>query len=169
VLELHAVPAKVIGCFGRPEALDRLAKGAEGVRRSPLLSVRVAPDELLLLSESPHVAELEAELGALDDGSLVLDLSCGFAIWALRGDGRFEAFIRLSALSLPEPPAVIQGLVAHVPAKVIVGSDALLLIVSSVVAHHLRERVLLACADLAPSEGGAFRPTGVLIEEGGRV
>jgi hypothetical protein len=151
VLELHPVPAEVIGCFGRPAALDQLAGASE-------LSVRVASDELLLLSESRRISELEVELSALDQGGLVFDLSSGFAIWALRGDARFEAFSRLSALKLPEPPVAIQGLVAHVPAKVIVRSDALLLLVSSALSHHIRKRVLGACADLAPSERGASRP-----------
>ena len=162
MLELHAVPAGMIGCFGRPEALDRLAKTAE-------LEVRVAPDELLLLPESRGIAELEAELHALDEDGLVFDLSSGYATWALSGDDRFEAFRRLSALKLPEPPAAIQGLVARVPAKVIVRSDMLLLIISSVLSHHIRERVLSVGADLAPGEGAAFRPTSVAIEEGQRV
>jgi hypothetical protein len=168
VLELHAVPAEVIGCFGRPAALDRIAEGAE-------VAVRVAPDELLLVSGGAtnarprRIPDLEAALHAHDGGSLVLDLSSGLAIWALRGDDRFEAFGRLSALKLPVPPAAVQGLVAHVPAKVIVNSDSLLLIVSSVLSHHLRERVLVACADLAPAEGGPSRLDGNPMGEGGTV
>jgi hypothetical protein len=158
VLELRAVAAEVIGCFGRPGALDQLVTGDES-------SIRVAPDELLLLSEPRRSSELETQLGVLDSGSLVVDLSSGFAIWALRGDDRFEAFCRLSAFKLPEPPATAQGLVAHVPAKVVIRSDELLLIVSSVASHHLRERVLVSCADLSPSEIGASRPTGIPTQE----
>jgi hypothetical protein len=172
VLELHAVPAEVIGCFGRPAVLDQISEAAQ-------LPVRVAPDELLLLSVGATSArprrmqEIEAALGAQDGGGLVLDLSSGFAIWTLRGDDRFEAFSRLSALELPEgassvrPPAVLQGLVAHVPAKVVVSSDSLLLIVSSVLSHHIRKRVLVACADLAPSERDPLRLDGLPVEERG--
>lgn len=156
----------MIGCFGRPAALDQLAHSG-GTRAE--LSMRVAPDELLLLTEPGRTPELEAELRGLDDGGVVVDLSSGYATWVLSGDERFEAFSRLSALKLPEPPAAIQGLVAHVPAKVIVSSDALLLIVSSVLSHHIRERVLVACADLSPSEGRAVGPIGVLIKEREKV
>jgi hypothetical protein len=83
---------------------------------------------------------------------MALDLTSAYATWSLRGDDRLEAFARLSAVPLPEPPAVVQGLVAHVPAKVVVRQDELLITVSSVVSHHLRTRVLGACADLAPRE-----------------
>lgn len=146
MLELHAIPADVVGCFGRPEALDQLADADE-------LGIRVAPDELLRLEERDRLIELETELSALDADSVVIDLSSAFSIWALRGVDRCEAFCRISALELPEPPAIVQGLVAHVPMKVVVRNDELLLVVSSALAHHLRERVRVACADLALDEG----------------
>jgi hypothetical protein len=167
VLELRVVPAEVIGCFGRPTALDRLADTAE-------VGVRIAPDELLLVSPGENgtrlerASELESSLGSVDGGGLVLDLSDGFAVWALFGDQRFEAFSRLSALPLPAPPTCIQGLVAHVPTKVAVRADSLLLIVPSVLSHHLRDRVLASCADLAPVESRDSRPVAVPVEKGGR-
>jgi hypothetical protein len=151
VLELRAVTLRIIGCFGKPPALDRLAE-AEGGRSAPLLSIRVASDELLLLTDGQRLAGLETELHALDNGSLVLDVTSGYGAWALRGDGRAEAFCRLSAIKLPNPPSVVQGLVAHVPAKVVVSPDTLLILVPSILSHHLRERVLAACADLQPVE-----------------
>jgi hypothetical protein len=167
VLELRAVPAEVVGCFGRPAALDRLAEGAE-------LGVRVAPDELLLLSPEENgtrpgrISKIESLLGSHDGGGLVLDLSDGFAVWTLFGDQRFEAFGRLSALPLPASPACIQGLIAHVPAKVVVRTDSLLLIVPSVLSHHLRDRVLASCADLAPIERRDSRPMAAAVEQRGR-
>jgi hypothetical protein len=145
VLELHAISSGVVGCYGQPAALDRL--NGNGGR-----SVRVAPNELLLLVNRSRVGELEAELTAGDPHALVVDLSSAFAIWALRGDARFEAFCRLSELELTEAPAVLQGLVAHVPAKVIVLDDELVVLVSSSLSHHLRERVLTACRDLGATE-----------------
>jgi hypothetical protein len=148
VLELASVPTDVVGCYGKPAALDRLANADKP-------SIRAAADELLRVGERDRITELEAELVALDKDSLVLDLSSAFSIWALRGDDRFEAFCRLSELDLPRPPAMIQGLVAHVPAKVVVRQDELLVIASSTLAHHIRERVLVACADLAPVEAAA--------------
>ncbi|HLJ68430.1 MAG TPA: hypothetical protein VKX16_13830 [Chloroflexota bacterium] len=159
MLELNPVPAEIIGCFGGPEALDQISGTAE-------LSVRVAPDELLVLLPEEAGApgnrspELQEQLDQLDGAGLALDLSSGYAAWALRGEERFEAFSRLSAIKLPAPPAAVQGLVAHVPAKVIVRSDVLIVMVSSVLSHHIRERVLRACADLRPVEGGALQPAG---------
>ena len=150
MLELSSVSSGLVGCFARPEALDRL-NGNGGS------SVRIAPDELLLLTDRSRVFELEAELGAADPTSLVVDLTSAFSIWALRGDDRCEAICRLSQLELPAAPAVVQGLVAHAPAKVIVLEDELLVLVSSALSHHLRERVLAACADLAPTEAAAVR------------
>jgi len=151
VLELASVASDVVGCYAAPAALDRLIGAGEFV-------VRVAPDELLRLGERDRLAELEARLLALDEHGLVLDISSGVAVWALRGDDRFEAFCRLSDLELPEPSGVAQGLVAQVPAKVVVRTDELLVLVSSVVSHHLRERVLGACADLSPAEVAAAPP-----------
>jgi len=145
VLELVESHADVVGCHARPAALDRLAEGREQ-------TIRAAPDELLLLGERHRCESLDAELRALDPGGLVLDVSSSYAVWSLRGDERLEAFGRLSAIPLPAAPAEVQGLVAHVPAKVLVSSDELLVLVSSVVSHHLAARVRTACADLVSAE-----------------
>jgi hypothetical protein len=148
VLELYTIPCSILGCYAHAAVLDRIGENEEA-------SVRVAADELLVIGARHRLADVESELAALDAASVVIDLSSAFAIWVLRGEERFEAFRRLSAIELPAPPAVAQGLVAHVPAKVLVNADQLVVIVSSVLAHHLRERVLRACADLAPSERAA--------------
>lgn len=145
MLEFCPVSSGVIACYAEPAALDRV-NGNGG------LSVRVATNELLLLTDRSRVAEIEAGLSAADAGCLVIDVSSAFAIWALRGDESFEAFRRLSQLKLPAAPAVIQGLVAHVPAKVLVLGSELLVLVSSALSHHLRERIVAACVDLAPRE-----------------
>jgi hypothetical protein len=148
VLELQSVQPEILGCYASAAALDRIAGSAQ-------LTIRVAPDELLLLGRQPRLAELTSELGTTDPSSLVVDLTSAFSIWALRGDGRFEAFCRLSALSLPEAPGVTQGLVARAPARVVVRSDEVLVIMSSALSHHLRDRLFAACADLAPVEATA--------------
>jgi hypothetical protein len=150
VLELQAVPADIVGCFGQPAALDWLASNGHGGRR-----LRVAPNELLVFAVRARLAELESELSALDPTSLVVDLSSAFSIWALRGEDRFEAFCRLSEIELLDPPSVLQGLFARVPAKVLALEDELLVIVSSALSHRIRERVMHACADLAPAETAA--------------
>jgi hypothetical protein len=155
VLELRSVPAEVVACYARPSTLD-------GLVNNDALAVRIAPDELLLLGERYRLVELENELRTRDPHGIVLDLSCAHSIWMLRGEDRFEAFRRLSELELHDTPAVVQGLVARVPAKIIVGEDELLLIVSSVLEHHIRERVLVACADLDLVERAAVEA----VEEG---
>jgi hypothetical protein len=144
VLEFQVLPVDIVGCFGRPEALDQFASTGE-------LRLRIAPDELLVCGARLALTKLETELARLDVGGVAIDLSSAFSIWALRGEDRFEAFCRLSALELPKLPDFVQGLVAQVPTKVMVREEELLLIVSSVLAHHLRKRLLIACADLEPS------------------
>ena len=140
--ELELFAGGALGCFARPGALDALAEGAD-------LPLRVAPTELLLLGARASLGELRQRMAALDPHGLALDLSSAYATWVVRGDDRFEAFARLSAIPLPAPGGFAQGLVAHVPAKVVVRENDLLVTVSSVVSHHLRERLPAACRDLA--------------------
>jgi hypothetical protein len=142
VPELELFAGGAVGCFARSGALDPLAEGAD-------LPLRVAPTELLLLGAQAALAELAQRLAALDPHGLTLDLSSAYATWIVRGEDRLEAFARLSAIPLPAPGGFAQGLVAHVPAKVVVREDDLLVTVSSVVSHHLRDRLPAVCRDLA--------------------
>jgi len=142
VPELELFPGGAVGCFARPSALDALAEGAD-------VPLRVAPTELLLLGARSALAELAQRLASLDPHGLALDLSSAHATWIVRGDDRREAFARLSAIPLPAQGGFAQGLVAHVPAKVVVREDDLLITVSSVVSHHLRDRLPAVCGDLA--------------------
>jgi hypothetical protein len=148
VLELQPVQAAIIGCFARSDAVDALMEGRA-------LAIRVAPDELLLVVEpeasAASVSSVGRSLAVLDPGGLTLDLSGGYAVFRVRGDWA-EAFARLCAAPSPEPPATIQALFAHVPAKLIASTDELLVVVSSVVSHHVRDRVMTACGDLDPRE-----------------
>jgi sarcosine oxidase gamma subunit len=152
VLELQRTLAAVVGCYARAEALEALPAAGEA------LAIRVAPDELMLLGDPDDrarlLASVEQSLLPLDGGGLVLDVSDGFAVWRLRGDWQ-EAFARLCAVPVREPAACVQALFAHVPAKLVVGSDQLLVVVSSVLSHHVRDRVLGACRDLDPREADA--------------
>jgi hypothetical protein len=149
VLELYPTSAALIGCYARPAALDSLGPGG--------LAIRVAPNELLLVAAAAErgaaLEDARRALAAADPGGLVFDLSAGFAIWTLAGDGRHEAYARLCAIRPPEPPACVQGLFAHVPAKIVVETERVHVLVASTVGHHVRERVLGACADLEPREG----------------
>jgi heterotetrameric sarcosine oxidase gamma subunit len=146
VLELQRALAASVGCYARPEALDSLAAGAS-------LAIRVAPDELLLLvdpdDQSQLLASAEQALAPVD--GLALDLSGGFAVWRLRGDWP-EALARLCAVAAPESPACVQALFAHVPAKLLFTGDELLVVVASVLSHHVHDRILAGCRDLDPHE-----------------
>ena len=146
MLELRRILAAVIGCFAAPGELDAVA--VEGT-----LPIRSAPDELLLVSRpagsAAVVAAAEAALER-DQDSLVLDVSDGFGLCSLSGDWR-EAFARLCAIPAPAAAGCIQGLFADVPAKLVIGQSELLIVSSSVVTHHVEERVLRACGDLEPA------------------
>jgi sarcosine oxidase gamma subunit len=144
VPELQQISAGVLGCFARPDALDRLAVPTA-------IPLRTAPDELLLVGVE-GAPELERELAAIDPDCLVLDLSGGFTICVIRGDGRHEAFARLSALPPPPPGTFAQGLFAQTPAKIIARSSDYLVLVSAAVGRHLHSRLLASCHELAPTK-----------------
>jgi len=136
VLKLQELHTTVNAWFGTPEELDGLADFAG-------ISVRVAPNELLVIGDIERPLHNDQ-----NPPELFLDLSSAYALWALSGDQRFEAFSRISAINLPESGSA-QGLVAHVPTKIVVRDGELLLIVPSVASHQLHDRLITACADLA--------------------
>jgi sarcosine oxidase gamma subunit len=150
VLELSRARASIVLCLGRRQALDGL-QAPEGA-----LACRIAPDELMLVSlaaplqAEPVAAELEP------GGGLAVDQSDAFAVWTLSGDAAAEAFARLSSVELPVgETGLAQGTVAGVPARAIVELGRIHVLVSSALAHHLRERVRAACGDLELREQGA--------------
>lgn len=126
---------------------------------------RVAPGELILVGYGPGRAGVrdaaEAALCTAEPGSLVVDMSDGWVILSVTGLGFEATLTRLSAIAPPSsPPAFLQGAIAEVPAKAIVLSSAIHVMVATTVEHHLRERISSACADLgvrdlppAPLEG----------------
>jgi hypothetical protein len=120
--------------------------------------LRVAPDELLLLGSDIGANEIGQELASRDASSLVLDVSDGYALWAIDGDDHRTAFARLSAVPLPVAPAIVQGLVAQVPAKVIVETTRIVIVVSSVVSAHVHDRIASACADLIDTRHSEAQP-----------
>jgi len=141
VLELLQTKLRVVRCLGPASVLDSLDPGTS-------TTCRVAADELLLLG-------WDGNLPTLGHG-LALDHSDAFAAFAFKGDRADEAFSRLSEVELPdERPAFVQGAVATVPAKVVVEENRILVLVSSSLGHHLRERALESCADLELVEGNA--------------
>lgn len=142
VLELQPTSISVIGCYATPEALDALeANGAQ--------LVRVAEDELLLLADpSERDRVIETATRQLEDQALVFDLSDGHDAWTLRGDERDELLRRLCAIPIPDPPACLQGLFAHVPAKLLLSHESAVVIVSATVSEYVHERIKTASTDL---------------------
>lgn len=148
-----------VACLARAEALDRLH--VEGA-----VPFRVAADEVLLLSNPGQAVAVAASASAqLGPGAVVVDQTDGFVGWTLCGENVLEAFCRLSALPLDaERPNLRQGLVAHLPAKVIAANGTIHLLVPSTLGHHLRQRVHDACADLdlIEANAAAFKSTTAL-------
>jgi hypothetical protein len=135
VLEATWLTPRICGIYGAEDLLDAFAAGAD-------FAVRVAPEELLLIGD-PESMPIEESI----PGGLIVDLTSAYASLSLRGPGRDEAFRRLSAMPLAES-GVMQGLVAHVPAKVSVRGEELVVMVSSTHRSHLRARLADVAADL---------------------
>ena len=151
MLNVAPVDAAVVRCFSDPAVLD-------GVPPQPqTIPCRVAPDELMLVGppfvQDDTVARVAESLLRVDKHSVTVAQPDAWSIWVLRGDDNAGAFARLSPICLPQPVAFVQGAVVHVPAKVLALTDALYVMVSSTLGHHLRARIMAACADLNPVEG----------------
>ena len=143
MLELAALKVDVVACLGRAADLERLAV-------EDTVKMRTAPDEVLLLGPPGRAAGVIAEAtSAMGGGALVVDQTDAYSGWTISGSDAFELFARLSAIPLErDRAAVLQGLVAKVPAKVLVTNSHLQLLVASNLAHHIQERVLSVGADL---------------------
>lgn len=121
----------------------------------------IASDEVILLCE-PDRARSVAESASssfVDGTALTLDDSDSFACWWLAGDRVDDALARLSEIRLPsDRPAFFQGLVAGIPAKVVLEAESALVLVSSSLSHHFRARTLKACGVFEIEE----RPTSLI-------
>ncbi len=136
MLELTATRVSVVGAFASPEALDALSPA--GAYRC-----RIAPDEAMFVADvdaSALVRDASA-VTAGDPDAVVLDMTDGWSVWTLAGDGAREAFAFLSELELPDE-GYVQGDVAHVPVRVIARPDRLELFVPAMWGAYLRERIL---------------------------
>jgi hypothetical protein len=160
VLELRPLLTSVVACLARAEALNRL-------RVDAAFPFHVAADELLLLSAPGNADAVASSAWAqLGDDALVVDQTDAFAGWTLRGDEALEAFCRLSTLSLgDERPITRQGLVAHVPAKILVANGSVHLLVPSTLSHHLSQRMRDVCVDLDLREADAAAFESAAVQE----
>jgi sarcosine oxidase gamma subunit len=139
VVELVETRAAIASALASAPALDALAPA--GTYRC-----RIAPDELLLVREPGAAESLVRDAGAAragDPDAVVVDVTDGWAVWTLDGDGARDAFRRLSTLDPAE--GFVQGEVAAVPAKVVVEHGAFHLFVPAMWSEHLRTEILARC------------------------
>jgi hypothetical protein len=111
-----------------PPALDGLTFPGEGTL------LRLAPDDLLVI----HPGSLMVALG---DEPIIQEKESGFVGWWLT-PGELDHVITHVDWPLPtERPALAQGLVAGVPAKLWLAEDRALLLCNAAYAHELEERL----------------------------
>ena len=149
MLEVAPVDAAMVHCLASPSALG-------AVRIDGALVASIAPGELLVIASPGEAASVLAAAHstlARDPHALVLDLSDAYDGFRITGDRR-SAFARCADWPLLESPPLQQGLVAQLAAKVVTVRDELFVFVGSHVGHHLRRRLLTACADLGVRELG---------------
>jgi hypothetical protein len=120
-------PIPALRVMAPPDALDEL-RWTDGV--APL---RVAPDDLLLIGA--------ATVQIAGEHVIVVD-EAGFVGWWLTPDELNEAVVPHVDWPLPTArPALAQGLVAGVPAKLWLAQDRTLLLCPAAYAHELVERL----------------------------
>ena len=119
-------PLPALRVVAAPEVLDDLAPPDE----HPVL--RLAPDELLLIGAAS--VEVTGE-------NLVVD-ETGFVGWWLTPEELREQVVPHVDWPLPAArPALGQGLIAGVPAKLWLAEDRALLLCAAAYAHELEERL----------------------------
>ncbi len=145
MLELIPTRASVVSCFASPEALAELSSPGG------TYLCWVASDEAMLVGPPRDGARLVGAArdaaGSRDEDAIVLDVSDGWTLWTLAGDGAREAFLRLSDLEL-DAEGYVQGDVARVPVRVITLEERLHLLVPAMWEEHLRDRIHAHAADL---------------------
>jgi hypothetical protein len=119
-------PLPALRVVAAPEALDQLVAPDE----HPML--RLAPDELVLIGAAS--VQVTGE-------NLVVD-ETGFVGWWLTPEELREQVVPHVDWPLPTVrPALAQGLVAGVPAKLWLAEDRALLLCAAAYAHELEERL----------------------------
>ena len=124
---MHAPePLRALRVVGSPGALDELA----GPDDNPML--RLAPDDMLVIGAAS--VQVAGE-------NLVVD-EAGFVGWWLTPEEVREQVLPHVDWPLPTArPALAQGLVAGVPAKLWLTEDRALLLCAAAYAHELEERL----------------------------
>ncbi len=108
----------------------------------------VSPVEVAIVGDA-SITALRQAVQRLDPDAVVRDVSDGWVAHTLEGPGAREAFARLSELELPAS-GFVQGAVARIGVRVLVEGDRVELLVPSMLAAHLRERIEDECRELLP-------------------
>jgi hypothetical protein len=120
-------PLRAVRVVADPQALDGLA-WPDGTA-----TLRLAPDDVVVIGAKP--AELADEHAIAEDET-------GLVGWWLTFDELADRVLPHVEWPLPAArPAVAQGLIAGVPAKIWLTDDRALLLVSAAYAHELVERL----------------------------
>lgn len=136
--ELSTSPPVVIAVGASAEACERVSAlpGA----------CPVSPVEVAIVGDLSITAVRQA-VQRVDPDAVVRDVSDGWVVHTLRGPDARLAFARLSELELPAS-GFVQGAVARVGVRVLVDGDRIDLLVPSMLASHLRERIEDECREL---------------------
>jgi hypothetical protein len=108
-----------------PAAIDGILLPADGV------VLRIAPDDAVVVG---------AAAMAVDDPHAIVEHEYAFVYWRLT-PAEFAPITHRIEWPLPDPGQLGQGLIAGVPAKIMIALDHVLLVVSAGLAHELIERL----------------------------
>ena len=136
--ELRTSTPTVTAVLASAGACDRVS-GLPGA--CPVSAVEVA------IVGDASITALRHAVERVDPDAVVRDVSDGWVLHTLEGTGAREAFARLSELELPGS-GFVQGAVARIGVRVLVDGDRVGLLVPSMLAAHLRERIEDECREL---------------------
>lgn len=118
-------PLHGLRVVARPAAID----GA--VLPAGATMLRITPDDAIVI---------DAATLTIDDASAIIEPEYTFVHWRLT-PAEFESVTNHIEWPLPTAGKLGQGLIAAVPAKIVINTDSVLLIVSAGLAHELAERL----------------------------
>ena len=129
-------------------AVTTVLASAEACERVSALpgACAISLGEVAIVGDA-SITALRQAVERIDPDAVVRDVSEGWAMHTIWGGGAREAFARLSELELPAS-GFVQGAVARIGVRVLVDGDRVDLLVPSMLAAHLRERIEDECGDL---------------------
>lgn len=107
---------------------------------------RISVAEVAIVGET-SITALRRAVELLDPDAVVRDVSDGWVMHSIEGTRARAAFARLSELRLPAS-GFAQGAVARVGVRVIAHGDRIDLLVPSMLASHVRDRIEDECGEL---------------------